>query len=183
LGEEHIKSSSHLHLNAISKWHGELFALFNAFGVIANITRGEVVVKDPALKGGHNLLIKDDGIAICNDTHGRTVRLYDLSTGKLLDLIDITAFPWVKSLEKLSKTKTFVKRTLKKMLLRDSSVAKPLFVRGMDSSKNLLFVGLSPASILCIDLNKRDLIDAYCYSERVEVCIHGLKILEEETIH
>ena len=54
---------------------------------------------------------------------------------------------------------------------------RPLFVRGLDRLGDLLFVGVSPATILCIDEHQGKLVDAYSYSQDVGVCIHGLRVV------
>ena len=179
LGEEHTKHKAHLHLNAVARWRNQTLALFNTFGVIANLNSGEIVLQDPCLKGAHNLLIIDNDIAVLNDTYGRTVRFYNLRSGELVKVIDILRFKWVQSLEKIAKTQNFVKDILKKLGVMHSAAAKPLFVRGLDLVGDFLFVGLSPASILCIDWRKDELVDTYRYSVNVQVCVHGLRVLLE----
>ncbi len=177
LSSKHIKHPSHLHLNAISQWQGNILALFHAFGAIANLSTGEIMIEDPALKKGHNLLILEDGMAISNDTYGRTIRFFDLSSRKLAQVIDITEFKWVKSLENSIERKNKLTKALNKLKLSQSAIARPLFVRGLDCIGELLFVGISPASILCINWKTKELIDAYCYSKDVNTCVHGLKVL------
>ena len=52
-------------------------------------------------------------------------------------------------------------------------------LRGLDRLGDLLFVGISPASILCINRQSGALVDSYCYSDDVATCIHGLRVLAE----
>ncbi len=54
-------------------------------------------------------------------------------------------------------------------------VSRPLFIRGLDIVGNNLFVGLSPATIICIDYKTGKMIDAFNYSSNVLNCVHGLK--------
>lgn len=180
LSSEHTRHPSHLHLNAVAQWKGEVYALFNSFGSIVNLSKKKVVIEDSALKKGHNLLILNDGIAIANDTRGQTVRFYDLSRQKLLKKINLRQFSWVQNLEKVGNIKNIPRKIGAKLSGRKSSVAQPLFVRGLDWDKetNFLFVGISPASILCLDWEKEKLLDAYNYSHNLRHCIHGLKVLQ-----
>ncbi|WP_263785478.1 hypothetical protein [Salinibacter grassmerensis] len=57
------------------------------------------------------------------------------------------------------------------------SVAEPLFVRGLARREDTLFIGVSPASILQVDVKTGALVDAYQYSSNVHACIHGLAAL------
>lgn len=178
LGQEHQNHPHHLHLNAVVSWQGEMYAFFHHFGVIANLDRDEVVIKDPELYSGHSMIIQDDGTAIVNHTRGRTVRIYDLKAKKLKQVIDITEFRWVRDLAKWQHVPYFVKGILGKFgVERYNPPPRPLFVRGLDVVGDWLFVGLSPASILCIDSRRGELIDAYCYSRDVDIAVHGLKVL------
>jgi hypothetical protein len=152
-------------------------ALFNTFGVIADLTRGSLLVQDPALKDAHNLLITSQGMALVNDTLGRGVRFYDLRTGRLTRVIDLMNYPWVRSLERWAQASNLAKRALQRLRVVRSSIARPLFVRGLDLVGDLLFVGLSPAAVVAIDLASGALAGAYRYSRNVHVCVHGLKVL------
>lgn len=172
VNDSHIKSPSYLHLNAVAEWQGEVFALFNRLGVIANLSAGEVAVKDPALVGAHNLLFLEDGTAIVNGTLSRTVRFYDLRSGNLVDSIDLREFPWVRALRREA-----MKRNLRGR--EQETKASYLFVRGLDRLGDWLFVGLSPASILCLGWRKKEFVDAFTYSHDVQVCVHGLKVMRQ----
>ena len=63
--------------------------------------------------------------------------------------------------------------------LHPPSPPRPVFVRGLDFAEDRLFVGISPATILCIDWDRGELVDHYNYSQNVHVCVHGLKVLPE----
>ena len=71
------KDPSHLHPNALAVWQGQYFALFHSLGVIVNLSKSEVIIEDPSLKGGHNLVILEDGTAIVNSSSDRAIRFYD----------------------------------------------------------------------------------------------------------
>ena len=179
LSSDHTRHPSHLHLNAVAQWQGEVYALFNSFGAIVNLTRKKVVIEDLALKKGHNLFVLEDGTAITNDTKGQTVRFYDLSRQELIKNLNLRQFTWIQNLEKIAKIKDIPKKISAKLSGSKSSVAQPLFVRGLDWNKktNLIFVGISPASIFCLDWTTERLVDAYNYSHNVRACIHGLKVV------
>ncbi len=53
-------------------------------------------------------------------------------------------------------------------------------LRGLDKLGKLLFLGISPATILCIDVESGELIDYYSYSTDVNACIHGIKVVTEQ---
>jgi hypothetical protein len=171
-------SESHLHLNAVEVHDGSLYALLNAYGAVANLTAGKVVLRHEHLQGGHNLIIGDDGLAIVNDSFGKAVRFYDLDVGELRRTIDLTDYEWVRALIRSEIPAYWGKEVLRKVGLLESSVAKPLFVRGLIRRGDTLFVGVSPAAILQIDLATGDLLDAYQYSSDVHVCVHGLAMVE-----
>jgi len=179
LSRKHLEHPSHLHLNAIAIWRDEVYALFHAFGVIVNLDRQEIVIKDRALKGGHNLIIQENGLVTVNDTFGHTVRIYNLNTGHLERVLSVKKFPWVKTLTRGYYTKFYLRAVLYKLGFHHVAIGRPLFLRGLERIGNLLFVGMSPASILCIDETQGKLIDAYNYSKDVNMCIHGLKVLPD----
>lgn len=169
----HLVNPSHLHLNAVATWRGEVFALFNAFGAIANLTTGEVVLRDARLERGHNLIILEDGTALLNDTHGPAVCLYELASARLLATIELRRFPWVRALERFARAANALKRPFTALRLA-GAMCKPLFARGLAVAAGRVFVGISPASVLCIDLATHELVDAFSYSRDVHVCVHGL---------
>jgi len=171
-------SDHHLHLNALEVHDGSLYALFNAYGLIADLTNGDVVLRHERLQGGHNLDILDDGIAIVNDSFGKAVRFYDLEQGRLKRTIDLTHYEWVRELIRSKIPAYWGKEVGKKLGVIDNSVAKPLFVRGLVRRDDMLFVGVSPAAILQINWHSGELVDAYQYSSDVHVCVHGLDVIE-----
>ena len=173
------KNLSPLHLNAVAVRQGEMYALFNSLGVIVNLDRDEVIIQDKALRHGHSLLFLEDGTVMVNDTLRRNVHTYNLQTGALKNVINLTDFNRVKSLVYKHQIGYLAKGLLKKLFFRQLSVPRPVFVRGLDRLDNLLFVGISPASILCIDLTSGKLVDSFSYSSNVSACIHGLRVYAE----
>lgn len=172
-----VDSDSHLHLNAVDVHEDIVYALCNDHGCIVNLTDGEVTVRHDGLEGAHNLRITGDGTALVNDTWGRAVRFYDLRTGNLLRTIDLTRYRWVRKLMRWKTPPYWGRELARKIGLREHSIARPLFVRGLVKQGPNLFVGLSPAAILQIDYRSEELIDAYQYSTDVNECIHGLEII------
>lgn len=169
---------SHLHLNAVEEYEGRVYALFNSYDVVVDLTNEEIVLQDERLSGAHNLTITEEGIAIVNDTWGTTVRFYDLNQGALRRSIDLTKYRWVRRLIRWEIPAYWGKELARKIGLKEHSVAKPLFVRGLVRRGDTLFVGVSPAAILQIDWTSGELLDAYQYSSDVHVCIHGLEVME-----
>lgn len=179
LERRHTQSPSHLHLNAVATWRGEVYALFNTFGVIANLDQDEIVIQDDALRHGHNLLVEEDGTAIANDTFGRAMRVYDLQTRTLERTIRLMRFGLVRRLVLKHQLNYLARGVLKRFFFRELSAPRPVFVRGLDKLGDLVFVGISPASILCIDWRSGELVGYYRYSADVAVCVHGLRVLRE----
>jgi hypothetical protein len=176
---QHLRHPSHLHLNTVTTWKDEVYALFSKFGVITNLDRGEVVVEHPGLKGAHNLVIREDGMAFANLTAKHGIGIYDLQGRRVRGLIDVMRFDWVRELVRKGVLARVRRRVARKLGIRrvDGRVARPLFMRGMALADGSLFVGTSPASILHIDWERGELIDAFNYSPDVRVAVHGLKVL------
>ena len=182
LGGNPSHDPSHLHLNATVCWRDEVYALFNAFGVVANLSRRKIVLQDSSLKGAHNLIITDEGIAIINDTRGGAVRFYDIESPKLVKLIRLTDFAWVNSLKRSAQLRAlfnYPRKAVRKLFHTFVSIAHPLFLRGLDIAGDLIFVGMSPATIVCINWRKGEFIDGFRYSKNIRHCVHGLKVLKE----
>lgn len=177
LGESHVHNPSHLHLNAVREWQSDVYVLFNRFGAICNLTKGSVVIKDPALVKAHNLVFLNDGTVVVNDTLRHSVRIYEMHSGNLLRIINTDDYRWVRSLQYRTAIINFCKRALSAFGLTRSAIARPLFLRGLTVFNNSMFIGLSPASILCIDLHTGELVDAYQFSHDVNECIHGLAVV------
>jgi hypothetical protein len=175
LDPEHAKQPSHLHLNALARYKGEMLALFNRFGAIVNLDRGEVVVRHKLLRGGHNLFVRGDEV-ITADTRGHGVNVFDLSAGTLRRSYPLEQYDWVHQRVRagtMQRLQASVKRKLGRPAFAD-----PLFVRGLDVVGDHVYVGFSPASIVCLDLVSGDLVDAYQYDDDVRVCVHGLKTFQ-----
>ena len=138
-----------------------------------------VVVRDNAVRGGHNLVVSGDTAVVCA-TSDYSVRVYDLHSGRLERVFRLSEYAELRNLLK-GRRKARAGRALKR-LLRRPVVAKPLFVRGLDVIQGRLFVGFSPTSIACIEIATGELVDLYRYSDDVHVCVHGLRVVGSDTV-
>ncbi len=179
LDGDHLRNRHHLHLNAIAESGGETFALFNRPGVIANLDRDEVVVRDKGIRRGHNLLIGEDGLALVNDTSKRHVYGFDLASRKRVSEIDLMEYDFVAGLARLRDRVRRAKLALHKRGWLKLAPPKPIFVRGLARHGGSLFVGISPATILEIDEASGRLVDHFTHDRRVHACIHGIAVAAE----
>jgi len=177
LTDDHLESKSHLHLNAVTVNNGDVYALFHRFGAICNLSTGKVVVKDKRLVRGHNLIFLNNETVVTNDTYGQTVRIYDIVEGQQIKEIDLLEYDWVRRLKRRAELSNFPRKVLGRLGIRKEMISRPIFVRGMARKGDIIYVGLSPASILCINWRSGELLDTYQYSSNPRVCVHGLAIL------
>ncbi len=171
-----FRGSSHLHLNAVCEFRGEVYALFHSKCVLANLSRRSIVIEDEKLKHAHNLIMEEPGVVYINDTRRTVVREYDLASGKQIRALDIKKMPGVKALVFRS-----AKRALKEMGVaffssRRKATARPLYLRGLAINEDHIFAGFSPATIVRIDKRTGELVDYYFHSTDSRVCIHGLTV-------
>ena len=171
-----FRGPSHLHLNAVCEYQGEVYALFHSRCVVANLSRGTIVIQDSNLKHAHNLIIHEPGVAYINDTHRTVVRQYDLSSGKQIRAFDIRKMPGIKSLVFRSAVRALREMGVSFFSTRRKATARPLYLRGLAIQGELIFAGFSPATIACIDGNSGELVDCYFHSTDARVCIHGLAV-------
>lgn len=166
----------HLHLNAVCVFRGEVFALFHSKCVVANLSRGRIVIQDPRLKRAHNLIIEEPGVAWINDTHRATIRQYDLATGRELGSIDLRRQKHIKAL--LFKSAMRALRELGTGFFdrQRKATARPLYLRGLALHGDRIYAGFSPATIVCIDKASGKVLDYYFHSTDVRVCVHGLAV-------
>src|SRR6202021_1085744 len=83
-----LQDPSHIHLNAVGSWKGEMHALFNELGVIVNLDQGRVVIEDKMLHLGHNLVVVDDQL-FTDSTQFRIVCQFDLPSGRMVRSIAV----------------------------------------------------------------------------------------------
>ncbi len=195
LSRKHIEQPSHTHLNAISTWRGDPYALLNSFGAVVNLRTGDVVLHEPVLlRGAHNLVIDDqEEYLFINNTFHRAVHIYRLEDMQLCQTIKLTDFPAIMEIAKdellssssiwpfLSKlNRGVVRRVVEKLGFSRKIPAMPLFVRGLALHDEYIFIGVSPASILQFHWQTGQLIDQYQYADDVRATIHGLYIPDRE---
>jgi hypothetical protein len=171
LSGDHTEHQSHLHLNALAVWKGDLHALFNKRGAVVNLETGQIVLQDSHLEGGHNLVVQGDLLFVCA-TRLKAVCIFDLTSGHLIKSLELSKFEKVEHLLRGSR-----QTGLRRFAPAAKKVASdPLFVRGLQADQENVFVGMSPATILHFNWKTGELLDLYQYSKDVAVCIHGLRV-------
>jgi len=176
LEEKFVRHPSHLHLNIVREYNGEVFALFHAFGAVANLTRDEIVLSDPELKGAHNLWFLEDRTMIINNTYKQSVQFLNMN-GKIVREIKLSAFPEVRRLVTLSQRALYLLRgAWNRLNIKYLSNPLPYFVRGMAVKDGSIFIGISPATILQFNLETGQLMDLFNYSHDLASCIHGIAV-------
>ena len=170
------KDPHHLHFNAFFRWKDENFGLFNRLGAVVNLTRNTVVFEDPKIKGCHNLNILDDGSIFINDTRNQAVNIYDMG-GSLKKRINL--LPMHPAGKKVLSRRLLnpARKLLNQVGLAKHEIAMPFFVRGMDIVEDLMYVGISPASVLCVNWESGKLVDSFTYTEDIRKAVHGLKVI------
>lgn len=171
---ETYRGDSHLHLNAVWEYQGEVYALFHSKDVVANLSRGTVVIQDKNLKHAHNLVIEEPGVVYINDTHRTVVRQYDLATGEETRAIEIRKMPGMNKLLLKSVARAIREMGTAFFSRRWKATARPFYLRGLAITENHIFAGFSPATIVCIDKKSGELVDYYFHSTDMRDCIHGL---------
>jgi hypothetical protein len=172
-----FRGPSHLHLNAVCEFRGEIYALFHSKCVVANLSRGTIVIRDEKLKHSHNLIMEEPGLVYINDTHRTVIRQYDLASGRQIRAIDIRGMPGIKSLVFKSAMRALREMGVSFFSSHRKATARPLYLRGLAVHDDLIFAGFSPATIVCIDKNTGKLVDYYFHSTDARVCIHGLTVV------
>lgn len=174
-----VSHPSHLHLNALATWQGDLYGLLGFKGVIANLTQDEVVIHDPALEPRcHNLVIQENGTAITASSYGRTLHFYDLNTRQETRRLDLMKFAWVRKLAWPYDLFYQARQAFTRLTGHWSTPPRPLFLRGMVLRDDQLFISATPACIMQIDLAKEELVDAYVYSRKIGLGIHALGLTD-----
>lgn len=171
-----FRGPSHLHLNAVYEFCGEVYALFHSKCVLANLSRGTIVIEDENLKHAHNLIIEAPGMVYINDTRRTVVRQYDLKSGRQIRAIDIKKMPGIKSLVFRSAKHALKEMGISFFSSRRKATARPLYLRGLAINEKYIFAGFSPATIVRIDKKTGELMDYYFHSADARVCIHGLEV-------
>lgn len=171
-----FRGPSHLHLNAVCAFHGEIYALFHSKCVVANLTRNTIVIRNENLKHAHNLIIEEPGIVYINDTHRTVVRQYDLDSGQQIRSFNIRKMPGIKSLVFRSSMRALREMGISFFSSKRKATARPLYLRGLAITEEYIFAGFSPATIVRMDKKTGKLVDYYFHSTDARVCIHGLAV-------
>lgn len=175
LAKNIVKDPSHLHFNAISSWKGDLYGLFNRFGAVVNLSQQKIIFEDRSIYGAHNLIILEDGTIFVNDTRNQGVNIYNMD-GQLKKRINLLPFHQASKLIRKYKRMSSIRNLLKGIGFPPQETVNPFFVRGLDLLEDLLFIGISPAAILCVNWQTGKLIDVFDYTDDVRVAVHGLNI-------
>lgn len=174
LEQETFRGPSHLHLNAVCEFRGEVYALFHSKNLVANLSQGTIVIQDDNLKHAHNLIMEEPGVVYINDTRRTVVRQYDLETGKQIRAIDIRKMRGIKPLLLRSAARAIKETGVSFFSRKSKATARPLYLRGLAINEDYIFAGFSPATIVCIDKITGELVDYYFHSTDMRLCIHGL---------
>lgn len=175
LAKNIVKDPSHLHFNAISSWKGDLYGLFNRLGAVVNLSQQKIILEDRSIYGAHNLIILEDGTIFVNDTRNQGVNIYGMD-GLLKKRIDLLPFHQAsKKVRRYKRTNALRKLTERIGFTGQDSVMS-FFVRGLNLRDDLLFIGMSPAAILCINWQNGELVDSFDYADDVRIAVHGLKL-------
>ncbi len=174
LRTDSFRGESHLHVNAVCEFRGEVYALFHAKCVVANLSKGTIVIQDENLKHAHNLIMEEPGVVYINDTHRTVVRQYDLASGKEMRAIDIKKMRGIKPLLFRTILRGIKETGISLLGSKAKATARPLYLRGLAIHPDYIFAGFSPATIVCIDKITGKLVDYYFHDTDMRVCIHGL---------
>jgi hypothetical protein len=177
LERDSFRGPSHLHLNAVCQYRGEVYALFHSKCVVVNLSRGTIVISDPNLKHAHNLIIEEPGVVFVNDTHRTVIRQYDLETGSETAATSIRAMPGIKPLVLKSAWRALRELGVSFFGKQRKATARPLYLRGLALTTDRIFASFSPATIIEIDRHTGKLVDAYFHSTDARVCVHGLTVV------
>jgi hypothetical protein len=171
-----IIGPSHLHLNAVCVFRGEVYALFHSQCCVANLTRGTVVIRNENLKHAHNLIIEEPGVVWINDTHRCTIRQYELATGREICAINLRRQKYIGRLLLKSGLRAMREMGLRFFGSGRKATARPLYLRGLTLNRDYVFAGFSPATIVCLDKHSGEVLDYYFHTTDVRVCVHGLVV-------
>jgi hypothetical protein len=159
------RDPSHLHLNALTFVDGHLWVLLNRVGAVYDATDRRVIADDVGVRRGHNLVPFAGGVLV-NDTHGRRIVQLDRG-GKVVRAVDVLqsrAIRW----------------EARRPRLRHRS-ARPVFVRGLAVlDADHVVAGMSPASLVFVNMTTGVVEDVVRYSRDVEVCVHGLATMPDD---
>jgi hypothetical protein len=172
------QAPSHTHLNAVTVWRDRTLALLAAPGAIVDLGSREVLIEDAGLRGAHNLVPLADGRSLAvNDTRGTRLCIYDLVSRRLVHTVELRSFAWVRDLERSSRAVLGRLGTVATLVEGIwNPVVLPLQARGLAAHEGLIWVGLSPAAIISIDLSRGTFEGGFAYSHDARQRVHGLAV-------
>jgi hypothetical protein len=152
----------HTHLNSVVKYLKNTYVLLNKQGVIVQIEPElKIIFEDSFSRGAHSPVISRKGnhLFLCSSFR-RRILIYDLKSGTLANQIDLLNFDEIKDLYQSHPDQPF---------------NQSIFVRGLEIiDDRRILVGIAPAAILEIDIDRNCLLDFYQYSDDVGDAVHGL---------
>ena len=152
----------HTHLNAVATFADHTYVLLNRLGVVVQIEpEFKIILEDPLIEGAHSLVISVDGkrMILCS-SFKRDVLVYDVKNGTQLKRIHLLEFDEIARLYEENP---------------DQPYNRSIFVRGLEIiDHETILVGVSPASILKVDIKGGKLLEFFQYSTNVSDAVHGL---------
>ncbi len=163
LHKEISSDDDHTHLNSVTKFADNTYVLLNKMGAFIQIEPElEFIFEDELLRGGHSPVVTGDGkqFLVCSNFRKKSVLIFDLENRQFNKRIDLLDFAEVAELHEKHPDQPF---------------NKSIFPRGLEIlDEERILVGISPASILEIDIKREKLLDFYQHSFDVGDAVHGL---------
>ena len=182
LSTDHLDHPSHTHINAVAIFENRVLGLIPRQGAIVDLTNDSVVVESPDIVGSHNLFVDASGRMYVNQTLHQCVRIFDCSSGESIEHLDLNTSPEIRGLRRRFWPPYQTKRMLSRIGFNLAHFGRPLFLRGLARFEDRLLVGMSPAAIAEVDLESGQVCDFFQYSSNVNVCIHGLSIVQDPPV-
>ncbi len=159
------RSEMSTHINCVECFKGNVYGLLSNLGAVVQLKGNyKTILQDTKLVDPHNLLFTEDYLLI-NDTGKQTIRIYDHKNGELIRSIDLNKLGL-----KIKKPGTILKGVIK--------ISTPGWLRGIAQiSNSTIIVGISPSTIVEIDLETGHLRKKFVLSKDVNNSIHGLLAL------
>lgn len=151
------------HTNCVSVYNGSVYAtLSNKSAIVEILPEVKVRVLAPHLREPHNGLRLRDGRFIINDTGNQALRIFDPESGVEVKCIDLNRFS-----VKIKREGRALKGLLK--------ISVPGWLRGLTQlDDRRVLVGISPSTVLEVDLEAEALLERLELSRDINNSIHGL---------
>jgi hypothetical protein len=182
LGRSHVEPS-HTHLNAITILDGRPLVLLNKQGCLVQLGPTRILSEDARLRGAHNLHVTADRKILVNDTCNQQLLVFNCN-GQFERRVSLKSLWPVKRIRwrfagrglRLWLGERSPSFKLHWWLVGNIIASRPVFLRGMSETPHgTLLLGISPATILEIDLATGKLVSHLELSNDVNVAIHGLQ--------